>query len=137
MTTTDRETTPDTPLDGEVLTGREVSTVEKRERRVRRDFWKKFRRVVGAIPFARDLLAAYYCALDPLTPLKVRLTLLGALVYFITPIDLLPDVIAVLGFSDDAAVLFAAIRAVSSSIRPDHYDKAEAALSDPDDPPAI
>lgn len=111
---------------------RELTVVAGREKTVREKFWKKFRRVVGSIPFARDLLAAYFCALDPATPLKVRATLLGALVYFIMPVDVLPDVIAVLGFTDDAAVLFAAIRAVSTSIRPVHYDKADKALADSD-----
>lgn len=123
------------PLEGEILTGRELEKVESREKTVRQKFWTKFRRVVGAIPFARDLLAAYYCALDPSTPLRVRATLLGALVYFILPIDMLPDFIVGLGFTDDAAILLAAIRAVTTSLRPDHYAKADAALDDPDQPP--
>ena len=44
----------------EAAMGREVSadTILKREQRVRRDFWKKLRRVAGHIPFVEDLVAA-------------------------------------------------------------------------------
>ena len=106
-------------------------SLKRREEHVRSEFWDKFRSVAGRIPFADDLVAAYYCAMDPETPLKVRGTLLGALAYFILPLDLLPDMIVSLGFTDDAAVLLAAIRAVASSIEPAHYAKAEETLRDP------
>lgn len=118
------------PLEGEILTERAITVMEDREHTVRTKFWGKFRKVVGSIPFSRDLLAAYYCAMDSRTPFKVRATLLGALAYFIMPMDALPDFIMVLGYTDDAAVLFAAIRAVSSALRPDHYEQADATLSE-------
>ena len=43
---------------------RALSLVQKRQGRVKRDFWKKLKRVIGHIPFAEDLVAAYYCAFD-------------------------------------------------------------------------
>ncbi|MEC9367852.1 MAG: YkvA family protein [Pseudomonadota bacterium] len=86
-----------------------MSVNDRRERQVREQFWDKFRRFAGRIPFASDLLAAYYCALDPATPLRVRGTLFAALAYFILPVDAIPDVILGLGFTDDAAVIAAAI----------------------------
>lgn len=104
------------------------AAMERRERKVRRDFWGKFRRVAGHIPFADDLVAAYYCALDVNTPLRVRGTLLGALAYFILPIDMVPDFIAGFGFTDDAAVLAAAISMVSAHITPSHRAAAARAL---------
>src|SRR5690606_13304528 len=58
---------------------------------VERGFWPKFRRVARRIPFAEDLLAAYYAAIDPKTPFSVRATLFGALAYFVMPADLIPD----------------------------------------------
>ena len=91
---------------------------------LRRSFWRKTRRVATHIPFAEDLLAAYYCAFDRATPLQVKATLLGALAYFVLPIDAIPDVLPVLGFTDDAAVLATAVKLVSSSIRPEHRDAA-------------
>ena len=96
--------------------------------RVRKSFWLKLKRVVAKLPFAEDLLAAYYCAFDRQTPRHVQITLIGALAYFILPFDFIPDMLPVLGFTDDAAVLAAAIKSVASHIRPDHREAARAAL---------
>jgi uncharacterized membrane protein YkvA (DUF1232 family) len=97
---------------------------------VRRGFWRKLKRVVAQIPFAEDLLAAYFCAMDRATPAYVRAVLLGALAYFILPLDVVPDVVALVGFTDDAAVLAAAIAAVRNHFRPEHRARARAALAD-------
>ena len=72
---------------------------------VRRRFWIKLKQVVAKLPFAEDLLAAYYCAFDKQTPRHVQAALLGAIAYFILPFDFVPDMLPVLGFTDDAAVL--------------------------------
>lgn len=97
--------------------------------RVRKSFWIKIKRVAAKLPFAEDLLAAYYCAFDRETPRHVQAALLGAIAYFVLPFDFVPDMLPVLGFTDDAAVLAAAIRMVSSHIRPDHREAAHAALT--------
>ena len=76
------------------------------------------------LPFAEDLLAAYYCAFDRHTPLSVKATLIGAIAYFVLPIDAIPDFIPVIGFTDDAAVLGAAIKMVSDHIKPEHRQAA-------------
>jgi uncharacterized membrane protein YkvA (DUF1232 family) len=95
---------------------------------VRRRFWSKLKRVVGHLPFAEDLLAAYYCAFDRQTPRHVQAALLGAIAYFILPFDFVPDMLPVLGFTDDAAVLATALRMVATHITPEHRDAARAAL---------
>ena len=95
---------------------------------VRRRFWIKFKKVVARLPFAEDLLAAYYCAFDRQTPRHVQAALLGAIAYFILPFDFIPDMLPVLGFTDDAAVLATAIRMVASHITPEHREAARAAL---------
>jgi uncharacterized membrane protein YkvA (DUF1232 family) len=95
---------------------------------VRRRFWIKLKRVVARLPFAEDLLAAYYCAFDKETPRHVQGALLGAVAYFILPFDFIPDMLPVLGFTDDAAVLATAIRLVASHITEDHRQAARAAL---------
>ena len=92
---------------------------------VRRRFWSKLKRVVAHLPFAEDLLAAYYCAFDKQTPRHVQAALLGAIAYFILPFDFIPDMMPVLGFTDDAAVLATAIKLVSSHIRPEHRAAAK------------
>ena len=95
---------------------------------VRRRFWIKLKRVIAGLPFAEDLLAAYYCAFDKQTPRHVQVALLGAIAYFILPFDFIPDMMPVLGFTDDAVVLATAIRLVATHIRPEHRDAARAAL---------
>jgi uncharacterized membrane protein YkvA (DUF1232 family) len=98
------------------------------EETVRRGFWKKVRRLGARLPFAEDLLAAYYCAFDRDTPLQVKAALIGALAYFVLPFDVIPDFLPVIGFADDAAVLATALRLVASHMRPAHREAARRAL---------
>src|SRR5216684_7191521 len=95
---------------------------------VRRRFWIKLKQVVAKLPFAEDLLAAYYCAFDRQTPRHVQAALLGAIAYFILPFDFVPDMLPVLGFTDDAAILATALRMVATHITPEHRDAARSAL---------
>jgi uncharacterized membrane protein YkvA (DUF1232 family) len=110
--------------------GRQISlrAFAERERKIRRDFWAKLKRVAGMVPFVDDLVAAYYCALDPATPMRVRGMLLAALAYFILPADLIPDLILGLGFADDAALLTAVVGLVAAHITPTHRAAAARAL---------
>jgi uncharacterized membrane protein YkvA (DUF1232 family) len=96
---------------------------------VRRGFWVKLKRFGAGLPFAEDLLAAYYCAFDRDTPLQVKAALFGALAYFVLPFDAIPDMLPVIGFTDDAAVLATAIRLVAAHITPAHRAAARAALA--------
>lgn len=95
---------------------------------VRRGFWAKLKRVASHLPFAQELVAAYYCAFDLQTPRHVQAALLGALAYFILPFDFVPDLLPILGFGDDAAVLATALRMVATHITPEHRAAARAAL---------
>jgi uncharacterized membrane protein YkvA (DUF1232 family) len=93
-------------------------------RALRQEFWRKFARVAARIPFAEDLLAAYFCAFDRNTPLYVKSTLIGALAYFVLPTDTIPDFLPALGFTDDAAVLVGALKMASDHITPFHRQAA-------------
>jgi uncharacterized membrane protein YkvA (DUF1232 family) len=84
--------------------------------RVRRGFWKTVAKAAGRIPFMEDVVAAYYCAMDPATPARVRATLMAALAYFVLPLDVIPDFIIGVGFGDDATVLMAAIAMLGAHI---------------------
>jgi uncharacterized membrane protein YkvA (DUF1232 family) len=99
------------------------------EARVRRGFWPKVGRVAARLPFAEDFLAAYYCAFDRATPLQVKAALFGALAYFVLPFDFIPDLLPLVGYADDAAVLLTALRLVSSHMRDEHRAAARAALA--------
>lgn len=113
------------PLDGEILP---PEAAAERDTYVQASFWDKLKGVVRKIPFAETAVAAFYCATDPKTPTRVRMTLMGALAYFILPIDVIPDFIPFLGFTDDAAVLALAIKIVGDQITEEHRQKARATL---------
>ena len=98
------------------------------EQEVRREFWRKLQSLAAHLPFAEDLIAAHYCAFDRQTPLRVKAILLGALAYFVLPTDIVPDFLPVIGYTDDAAVLAAAIKLVASHITPDHREAAQRML---------
>jgi uncharacterized membrane protein YkvA (DUF1232 family) len=97
---------------------------------LRHRFWRKTQSVAARLPFAEDLLAAYYCAFDRDTPLPVKASLIGALAYFVLPADAIPDMLPALGFTDDAAVLATAIKLVASHIRPVHREVARKKLAE-------
>lgn len=99
-----------------------TGTADRRE--FRREFWRKLRQAAAHVPFAEDLLAAYYCAFDKTTPLHVKAALMAAIAYFVLPADSIPDVLPVLGFTDDAAVLVGTLKLVTNHIRPEHREAA-------------
>ena len=107
----------------------DVAKLARDEAYVRRGFWAKVRRAAAALPFVEDLLTAYYCAFDRDTPRHVQAALLGALAYFVLPFDIIPDMLPVLGYTDDAAVLATALKLVASHIRPEHRAAAKRALA--------
>lgn len=90
------------------------------------DFWQKLKNYAlqagaGVIELALQL---YFAAADSATPRWARLTILGALGYFISPIDAVPDMIPGMGYVDDLGVLTAAVAMVAVSIRDEHRAKA-------------
>lgn len=107
---------------------RDEAGQHEQERKVRARFWQTLKRAARQVPFMEDLVASYYCALDPKTPTRVRGILLAALAYFVLPFDFMPDLIAIIGFTDDIAVLAAAITAIRTHITPAHYAAAREAL---------
>ena len=105
------------------------SVIQVNEVRVSEGFWPKFRKVATKIPFAKDLLAVWFSARDEETPLRAKGLMFAGLAYFVLPIDALPDIIAGLGFTDDAAVLFALMNVVGRNVKPKHREAAADLLS--------
>jgi uncharacterized membrane protein YkvA (DUF1232 family) len=58
-------------------------------------------------------------AADPTLPRGVRVRLLLLIGYLVSPIDLIPDFIPVLGYADDALVVAIALRSVTRHAGPD------------------
>jgi uncharacterized membrane protein YkvA (DUF1232 family) len=66
---------------------------------------------------------------DERTPMAAKGLILGAITYFMLPTDLVPDFLAGLGFTDDAAVMIATLKTIGSYLRPEHYREAEVTLA--------
>ncbi|WP_457940063.1 YkvA family protein [Mesorhizobium sp. 10J20-29] len=97
---------------------------------LRQKFWRTARKAGRQVPFMDEVVAAYYCALDGNTPFRAKAILLAALGYFVLPTDSIPDIILGFGFTDDIAVLTAAISAVRAHITPAHRLAARQALEE-------
>src|SRR5437879_1895626 len=98
------------------------------EQQVARGFWPKIRKVVAHVPFASDLLAVWFCARDDETPVAAKGMMFAALAYFVLPTDAIPDFIAGIGYTDDAAVLVAVLSIVGKHLKPRHRQAAKAAV---------
>jgi uncharacterized membrane protein YkvA (DUF1232 family) len=97
--------------------------------RVARGFIAKLRQVASKVPFAVDAAAMYYAMLDPKTPLRVKATAAAALLYFITPLDAIVDFLPFVGYSDDAAVLYAVLRTIQAHVTDEHIAAAKRLLN--------
>lgn len=102
--------------------------VKVNEVRVDKGFWPKIRRVATKIPFASDALSVWWCAKDPETPTAAKGLMIAALAYFVLPTDAIPDILAGIGFTDDAAVFAALMAVVGKNLKPKHKDQARAFL---------
>ena len=78
----------------------------------------------------RRALTLYRCLRDPATPKWARARIIGALGYFVFPLDAIPDVIPLTGFSDDLGVLALALATVAFHIKPEHKRQAEEKLAE-------
>ena len=90
-------------------------------------FWAKV--VAFALKAGREVirwsLTLYYCLQDKDTPKWARTVIVGALGYFIFPADVIPDFVPGAGYTDDLAVLVAAVATVLAHIKPEHRGQAE------------
>jgi uncharacterized membrane protein YkvA (DUF1232 family) len=115
---------PDVTFDpeAEIAPGRALvpSVMKLNEQRVDEGFWPKIRRVAAKVPFAKQALSVWYCAKDDDTPIAAKGMMLAALAYFVLPVDAIPDFIAGLGYTDDAAVFTALMAIVGRNLKPKH-----------------
>ncbi len=99
------------------------------EQRVARGFWPKIQKVAAHVPFAADALAVWYCARDDETPATAKGLMFAALAYFVMPFDAIPDFIAGIGYTDDAAVFLAMLGLVGRHLKPRHRAAARADIA--------
>ena len=90
-------------------------------------FWNKlhnFARTAGR-EAVEHALSLYYAAQAPETPAWAKTIIYGVLGYFILPVDAIPDLIPVVGFSDDLAALVAALATVEIHVTPEIKERAK------------
>ena len=72
----------------------------------------------------------YYTWDDDEMPMSAKATIVGALGYFISPVDAVPDILPVVGYTDDLAILVGAITTVAGSIKKAHKEAAKQKVDD-------
>lgn len=95
-------------------------------------FWDKVRRyakVAGRGVIEKALLL-YFALQDPAVPAWAKAIIVGALGYFIFPIDVIPDALIPLGYTDDVAVMAAALAAIAVHVTPETKAKAADKVSE-------
>lgn len=93
-------------------------------------FWSKIKNYAKAAgeTVLEPALKLYYSAEDSDTPKWAKATVYGALGYFISPIDAIPDITPVVGYTDDLGVLVAATASIAAHIKEEHVNKAKETL---------
>lgn len=95
--------------------------VEEAGKYVEEKLWVKVEREGSRIRFARDIRALYRYMRDENVAWYRKSVVVGALIYFITPIDLIPDFIPFIGYLDDLGVIMATIKFLGKELVP-YYD---------------
>lgn len=106
------------------------SDFSKNEKYVKKGFWAKTKNIASKVPFVMDSVTMYYCAMDQKTPLWAKGVAMAALAYVVNPFDIMPDAIPVLGFTDDAAAIVAALKIMDTHVTEEHTQKANEAMLD-------
>jgi len=88
---------------------------------------KKFGKTAG-VQVAYSALLLFHLMKEPTVPVKAKVTIAAALGYFILPTDAIPDLLPLVGFSDDLGVLIFALSQISGNITPAVQEKAKKQL---------
>ena len=102
---------------------------QESSKKVRQNFKEYLKKAFGSIPFAEEAVALYLLFIDPEYPTIKKGVAVFALLYFIAPVDLVPDILPVVGFLDDAGIIAAAVSMYHEDI-PDYKEKAKKWLED-------
>ncbi len=83
--------------------------------------WVKLEKFGKKLSFARDIMALYQYLIDNTVSWHRKAIIVGALVYFIVPIDTIPDIAPLIGYMDDLGVITAVLKFMGSELIP-YYD---------------
>jgi len=88
---------------------------------VEENLWSKVERIGKKISFAKDIMALYSYMKDPYVSWHRKAIVVMGLVYFISPIDAIPDIAPFIGYLDDLGVVAAVVKFLGSELIP-YYD---------------
>jgi uncharacterized membrane protein YkvA (DUF1232 family) len=88
---------------------------------IEENLWEKIERIGKKISFAKDVKALYNYMTDSSVAWYRKSIVVGALVYFIMPIDSIPDLAPLIGYLDDLGVITAVLKYMGSELIP-YYD---------------
>lgn len=100
-------------------------------RHVDPDATSSWKRMAGYTPYLTETVAMYYMLWDPSVPNGVKLSIAAALLYLVSPIDLIPDeAVPLAGWADDAAFLAGAVYNAYDYVTKAHVKQARDWLVD-------
>jgi uncharacterized membrane protein YkvA (DUF1232 family) len=88
---------------------------------VEENLWTKVERIGKKISFAKDLMALYAYMKDSYVSWHRKAIVVMGLIYFISPIDAIPDIAPFIGYLDDLGVIAALVKFLGSELIP-YYD---------------
>jgi uncharacterized membrane protein YkvA (DUF1232 family) len=101
---------------GRVEENYDEAEVQKKMDYVDENLWGKLEHSGRRISFAKDILALYRYMKDPLVRWYRKAIVVAALVYFIVPIDTIPDITPLFGYLDDLGVITALLKYLGSEL---------------------
>lgn len=94
---------------------------------VEENLWAKLERVGKKISFAKDIVALFNYMTDPLVSWHRKAIVVMGLIYFISPLDAIPDIAPLIGYMDDLGVITALLKFLGSELIP-YYNKSYRSL---------
>ena len=85
---------------------------------VEENLWYKLEKVGKKISFAKDIMALFRYMQDSFVSWHRKAIIIAALIYFISPIDTIPDVAPLFGYLDDLGVITALLKFLGSELIP-------------------
>ena len=92
-------------------------------------FFSFISQFASKIPFSKDLVALYFCMVDEEVPWWAKVAIGAAILYVITPLDVIPDFIPFAGWTDDAGVIASAIASIGGAMNDKHLQQADQFLN--------
>lgn len=93
----------------------------EKERFVEQNLWGKLEQVGKKLSFAKDIYALFNYLRDSYVSWHRKAIVVGALIYFISPIDTIPDLAPLFGYLDDLGVITAVMKFLGHELVP-YYD---------------